>query len=152
MIPHGKTTYTGRLKINKASDVKEVDNMKFDELLQRANEVLGSRQLSKDGWAGSVAAALLTENGNVYLGVCIDVPCSMGFCAEHAAIAAMVTAGESKIMKIVAVSADGMLPPCGRCREFISQVNDENMNTQVLVADDTVVSIKELLPYNFISE
>ena len=27
--------------------------------------------------------------GNVYKGVCIDAPCSMGFCAEHAAIAAM---------------------------------------------------------------
>jgi cytidine deaminase len=43
----------------------------------------------------------------------------MGFCAEHAAIASMLTAGESKIMTIVAVNCEGaILPPCGRCREL----------------------------------
>ncbi|MCU9602113.1 hypothetical protein OEV75_13000 [Caldibacillus kokeshiiformis] len=53
----------------------------------------------------------------------MTVPCSIGFCAEHSAITAMVTAGERKIAKIVAVYEDGsILPPCGRCREFISQI------------------------------
>lgn len=47
----------------------------------------------------------------------------MGFCAEHAAIAAMITAGENRIVKLVAVSSsDGIIPPCGRCREFINQI------------------------------
>ena len=123
--------------------------MEFMELAAKAKGVLGSRQLSENGWAGSVAAALLTESGRVYLGVCIDVTSGMGFCAEHAAIAAMVTAGENRIKKIVAVGEDGIMPPCGRCREFISQIHDDNIHTQVMVADDAVVTIKELLPYDF---
>ena len=46
----------------------------------------------------------------------------MGFCAEHAAIAAMITAGENRITKVIAVYEDGtIIPPCGRCREFICQ-------------------------------
>ena len=36
--------------------------------------------------AGTVAAAFLTDKGNVYTGVCIDVPAGMGFCAEHSAV------------------------------------------------------------------
>ena len=123
--------------------------MDFNELVQKAKGVLNSRRLSEDGWAGSVAAALLTDSGNVYLGVCIDVTSGMGFCAEHAAIAAMVTAGENRIVKIVAVGENGVMPPCGRCREFISQIHDDNFSTQVMVADDTIVTIKDLLPYNF---
>ena len=36
-------------------------------------------------------------------GVCIDVSSGIGFCAEYAAVAAMITAGESEIDTIVAV-------------------------------------------------
>ena len=89
--------------------------MEFEELYQIAKNTLNPRSLTEDASAGSVAAAILTEAGNVYRGVCIDVPCSIGFCAEHAAIAAMVTAGEAHIVKMVAVYQDGsIIPPCGR--------------------------------------
>ena len=80
-------------------------------------EALNPRKLSDNSYAGSVAAALVTNNENVYKGVCIDTPCSMGFCAEHAAIAEMITAGESRIEKIVAVcDGKGIVSPCGKCR------------------------------------
>ena len=72
--------------------------MTFEALKKIAQQALNPRRLTEDATAGEVAAAILTEGGNVYTGVCIDVPCSMGFCAEHAAIAAMVTAGESRIV------------------------------------------------------
>lgn len=69
--------------------------------------------------AGGVGAALLTDSGRVYTGVCIDTSSSMGFCAEHSAAAAMVTAGENRVIRMVAVNWDEtVLPPCGRCREF----------------------------------
>ncbi|MCL2396582.1 MAG: cytidine deaminase [Defluviitaleaceae bacterium] len=123
--------------------------MEFTQLIEKARGVLGPRQLSQDTTAGSVATALLTCGGNIYLGVCIDTPCGMGFCAEHAAIAAMVTAGEHKIQKIVAVGRSGILPPCGRCREFIRQIHDGNMDTQVMVADGVVVTIRDLLPHAY---
>ena len=103
----------------------------FDELVDRARSVLNPRRLSADAEAGSVGAALLSASGAVYVGVCIDTACSMGFCAEHAAAAALVTAGENRVLKMVAVAADGrILPPCGRCREFISQLHVHSFPTR----------------------
>ena len=124
--------------------------MTFDELYGRARAVINPRKLSEFAEAGGVGAALLTASGNVYTGVCIDTACSMGFCAEHAAAAAMITAGESRVVSMIAVGTDGrVIPPCGRCREFISQLDDENQNTQVMVAKDVVVTLRELLPYDW---
>jgi len=124
--------------------------MTFDELYQRAKAVVNPRRLSDEAESGGVGAALLTEQGRVYVGVCIDTACSMGFCAEHAAAAAMVTAGESRVLKMVAVGWDGrVMPPCGRCREFISQLDDGNRDARVMVAEGSVVTLRELLPYDW---
>lgn len=120
--------------------------MEFQKLVEIAKSALNPRALSGSSYAGSVAAALLTDKGNVYKGVCIDTPCSMGFCAEHAAIAAMITAGESSIMKLVVISAgNGIVPPCGRCREFMYQINNDNLDCEILLKDK-VVKLEELLP------
>ena len=122
--------------------------MDWNELKGIAAATLSPRQVSEDIEVGGVAAALVTDQGNVYRGICIDTACSMGFCAEHAAIAAMLTAGEDKVAQIVAVNWDKtVLPPCGRCREFLLQLG--NPETQVLVAEDTAVPVKELLPYSW---
>lgn len=121
--------------------------MQFEELERIAIDTLNPHELSAGSYAGSVAAALVTDKGNVYKGVCIDTPCSMGFCAEHAAIAAMVTAGESRITKIVAVcEGNGIVAPCGRCREFMYQVNHDNLETEVLL-DRGIFTLRELLPH-----
>lgn len=123
--------------------------MDFTEMLKIAETTVNPRQLSESSYAGSVAAALVTDQGNVYKGVCIDTPCSMGFCAEHAAIAAMITAGESRIEKMVAVChGTGIVPPCGRCREFMYQINHENLQCQVMLKDK-LVTLDELLPYRW---
>ena len=122
--------------------------LEFEELIQAAVQVLHPRRISEDIEVGGVAAALVTDRGNVYRGICIDTSCSMGFCAEHAAIAAMVTAGEDRVEKIVAIDwAKRILPPCGRCREFLLQLG--NPDTLVLVAPETAVPVKDLLPYSW---
>lgn len=124
--------------------------MTFDELYARAKAVLNPRRLSPEAEAGGVGAALLSDSGAVYVGVCIDTACSMGFCAEHAAAAAMVTAGEHRVLKMVAVNWDGaILPPCGRCREFISQLHEDNLAAEVLVAEGVIVPLHTLLPYDW---
>jgi len=124
--------------------------MGFEALYEKAKAVLNPRRLSETAEAGGVGAALLTESGTVYTGVCIDTGSSMGFCAEHAAAAAMITAGESRVMKMVAVNWDGkILPPCGRCREFIHQLDDGNAETQVMVREGLVLPLRELLPHDW---
>jgi cytidine deaminase len=124
--------------------------MTFEELYQTAKSVLNPRRLSDEAEAGGVGAALLSDGGKVYTGVCIDTACSMGFCAEHAAAAAMVTAGENRVVRMVAVNWNGnILPPCGRCREFISQLHRDNLQAEVLVAPDTVRLLRDLLPFDW---
>ncbi|WBW96947.1 cytidine deaminase family protein [Oceanirhabdus sp. W0125-5] len=124
--------------------------MTFDELYDIAKKTLNPRKISKSSYAGSVAAAIMSESGKVYTGVCIDTPSSMGFCAEHAAIAAMITAGENRVVKVISVYKDGtIIPPCGRCREFISQIHDDNYKCEVMVKKDTVVTVYDLLPHQW---
>ena len=86
--------------------------MEFAELYQKAVEVLNPRQVSENVETGGVAAALVTDKGNVYRGVCIDTACSLGFCAEHAAIAAMFTAGDHGPLRQV----PGVLDAAGKSR------------------------------------
>jgi cytidine deaminase len=128
--------------------MSEIANSK---MIEKAKTVLRPRKLSNDNSAGNVACALLSSNGNLYLGVCIDVSSGIGFCAEHSAIAAMITAGETRIAKIVAVSSDGkVLPPCGRCREFMFEIDATNLAlTDVILGEDKVVKLQELLPHPY---
>ncbi len=121
------------------------------QMIEKAMTVLHARKLANDNTAGGVACALLSSRGNLYLGVCIDIGSGIGFCAEHSAIAAMITAGESGIARIVAVWGDGVvLPPCGRCREFMYQIDSRNFeHTDVILGDDKAVKLKELLPHPY---
>lgn len=124
--------------------------MDIHELLNIAAKTVNERRLSRIATAGTVAAAILTDKGNIYTGVCIDVPAGMGFCAEHSAVAAMITAGESKIVKMAATGVDDNgrgCAPCGRCREFINSVHDENYLCEVILEDGTITTIGDLLPY-----
>lgn len=118
------------------------------ELIARARSVIHPRKVQNGFMLGEVGCALLAEDGNLYLGVCIDTASGMGFCAEHSAIAAMVTAGKLRIQRIVAVLEDGtILPPCGRCREFMFQIHVDNLDTEVILSMDKVVRLRELLPF-----
>ena len=127
--------------------------MTNNDLIIGAVRVLRPHTTTDGRLFGDVAAMLLTDQGNAYAGVCIDTGSGTGFCAEHSAIAAMVTAGEYRIAKIVAVwrdERDGklhVLPPCGRCRQFIRQIDEANLETDVVLGKDKVLKLKELLPY-----
>jgi cytidine deaminase len=127
--------------------------MTNEDLISGAARVLRPHSTADGRLFGDVAAMLLTDQGNAYAGVCIDTGSGTGFCAEHSAIAAMVTAGEYRIAKIVAVwrdERDGklyVLPPCGRCRQFIRQIDEANLETEVVLGEEKVLRLKELLPY-----
>ncbi|HET8660127.1 MAG TPA: cytidine deaminase [Micromonosporaceae bacterium] len=121
-----------------------------DDLIDSAQAVLNPRVVAGRLF-GDVGSTLVTAGGNSYSGVCIDTGSGTGFCAEHSAIAAMVTAGEHRIAKIVAVwrSEDGVLyviPPCGRCREFIRAVDPGNLDTEVVLGRHRCAPLRELLP------
>jgi cytidine deaminase len=121
--------------------------MDNESLIAAARHCVGEFPLSAH-WrtAGGVASALVTEAGNVYTGICIDLDCSVGFCAEHSAIAAMLKERETVIKKIVAVTVDRIVPPCGRCRELMGQVDLRNTGCEILLPDGESVTLEALLP------
>ena len=98
--------------------------------------------------AGTVGSVIISRSGKKYTGICLDFSSSLGFCAEHAAIAEMLKVHESEIALVVAVTHDGaVIPPCGRCREMMWQLNQANVNALVVLASDRAVSLRELLPF-----
>ena len=118
-------------------------------LYDRARFVQNPRTISPFIDAGGVAASILTKSGNIYVGVCIDTSCSLGMCAERNAIANMITNGEHRIDKVVAVMPDGRVgPPCGACREYMMQLDKDSANIEILMDLDTrrTVTLGELIP------
>jgi cytidine deaminase len=118
------------------------------ELIEKAKSVVKARKIKHGFAVRDVGCALVTDKGNTYLGVSIDTGCGMGFCAEHSAIAAMVTHGEHVIKKIVAVGEGGTpISPCGRCREFMRQIHEENSEAEVIIGKNKSVRLRDLLPF-----
>lgn len=119
------------------------------ELYDLAKQKLRPRVLSPFVEAGGVSAAVLTADGNVYTGVCIDTACTLGICAERNAIANMITNGEQLIVKLVCVMGDGRVGmPCGACREFLMQLHPDSPKMEILVDLQTEESVllEKLMP------
>jgi cytidine deaminase len=116
------------------------------ELFKKAKKLSKERQLTGEAVSGYVGAALLTEKNKIHTGVRFSGACGLGFCGEIGAILSMLKTGETKIRKIVAVSNDfRYMPPCGRCRELMFQIDRKNLNTEIILKDKTVKLVK-LLP------
>ena len=122
-------------------------------LTNAAKAVCGAFTLREDFSAGSVSAAILTAQGNIYTGICIDLACGLGFCAEVAAVAEMLKARETHVVAVVAVSnGRALVAPCGRCRETIAQVDRQNLDCAVILGNDREVPLRELLPEHWLTE
>lgn len=121
----------------------------WKKLYEAAIKVQNNRTISPFIEAGGVAAAILTKSGNIYVGVCIDTCSSLGMCAERNAIANMITNGESRIDKVVAVLPDGRVgSPCGACREYMMQLDKDSGEIEILLDLETerTIRLKELVP------
>ena len=125
--------------------------MTNDELINIARRNVAPIQLAADDLnAATVGCALLCENGKVYEGICIHLSCGLGFCAEAAAIANMIRDGQTKIIRIVAVSKNHILSPCGRCREMMVQVNIDNLHCDVIMPSRESVKLEILIPNHWL--
>lgn len=119
-------------------------------LIEKANQIQGRFALNDDGTAAAVAAALLTSQGNIYTGISIDITCGIGTCAEHAAVAEMLKHRETSIEMIVAVKNGVIIPPCGRCRELLLQIDANNINTRILL-NGSSMTLEEMLPHPWLN-
>ncbi len=123
----------------------------FTELIAAARAVAQPLDLANGGQAASVGAALLASDQRVYTGVCIDMACGIGFCAEASAMAEMLKSHATRIKAAVAVDDQGqVLAPCGRCREMMLQLDPANAATLVALPGGRELRLAELLPQHWL--
>ena len=95
----------------------------WKELYEAAKAVQNEWQVSEYVLAGGVAAFIVSATAEIYTGVCVDTCSTLGICAERNAIFNMLTNGEHRIAKVLAVMDDGSCgAPCGACRELMVQL------------------------------
>lgn len=120
------------------------------KMYQAAKAVQNARKISDYIQAGEVAAAVLSSSGNIYTGVCLDTCSTLGICAERNAIFNMITNGEHKIQKVLAIMPDGKNgAPCGACRELMVQLMpDDYKQIEILLDYETekIITLGEITP------
>lgn len=122
----------------------------WKDLYAAARAVLNPRKVSAMMEAGGVAAAIEAESGKIYVGVCVDTACTLGVCAERNAIFNMITNGESGLRRVLAINSKGKaLPPCGACRELMTQLMPQDYRSVEVMLDyekERIVTLGELTP------
>ncbi len=122
----------------------------WQQMYQKALSVQNNRSISKYIEAGGVASAILSEKGNIYIGVCIDTCSTLGVCAERNAIFNMITNGEHQIKRVLAIMPNGKTgAPCGACRELMVQLMPDTYQDIEIMLDygqEEVITLKELTP------
>ena len=104
-----------------------------------------------------VGSALLTEEGDIIKGVNVENR-SYGLtnCAERTAMYSAIAKGRKKfvMLAIATPDADYPVPPCGACRQVISEFMNEN--TPIIFGSSRenikVVTLKELYPLDSLHE
>ena len=102
-----------------------------------------------------VGAAILTETGNVYTGCNVE-NASLGasICAErNAATTAIAQEGKVRFKAIaIASTSDEPAPPCGICRQFLSEFTDTEAPVYLVSATSGKTkefSFGKLMPESF---
>ena len=122
----------------------------WNELRDAARKVVNPREISRMIEAGGVAAAVEAASGKIYVGVCVDTACTLGVCAERNAMFNMITNGENVIRRVVAIDRDGRaVPPCGACREFMTQLMPESYRSVEIMLDyekEKIITLGDITP------
>jgi cytidine deaminase len=119
------------------------------DLIKAAEEIVLRRFVPR--W-NSVGAALRTRTGKVYTAVHLDAAVGrVAVCAEMIALGMAVAAGDSEVETIVAVTRRDndlweILPPCGMCRELLSDYAPHASAIVPVAGNPTLFAISDLLP------
>ena len=135
-----------------------------NEIKEDINEVLVKAAIEATKYAYvpysnfKVGAAILAENGKIYSGCNIEnASYSPTNCAERTAIFKAVSEGVTKFKKIAVVGGpngnlENYCPPCGVCRQVISEFADENFELILGTSENTYAVynfFQEVLPLSF---
>ena len=135
-----------------------------NEIKEDINEVLVKAAIDATKYAYvpysnfKVGAAILAENGKIYTGCNIEnASYSPTNCAERTAIFKAVSEGVTKFKKIAVVGGpngnlENYCPPCGVCRQVISEFADEDFELILGTSENTYAVynfFEEVLPLSF---
>ena len=95
-----------------------------------------------------VGAALRTRSGRIFSAVHLEAHVGrIAVCAEAIALGMAAAAGDTEVEAIVAVDKHGhIVPPCGMCRELISDYAPE---CRVILGESRAVPVLDLLPEKY---
>ena len=102
-----------------------------------------------------VGAALITGDDKVYQGANIESSSyGLTICAERTALFQALLDGKRDFKAIAVVSdSDDFCPPCGACRQVLSDYCSPEMEVILSNKEETkVIKLKELLPFSFNEE
>ncbi|KKI88571.1 cytidine deaminase [Bacillus sp. SA1-12] len=128
--------------------------MNIEQLIKEAK---AARDLAYTPYSKfNVGAALLTKDGKIYKGCNIEnAAYSMTNCAERTALFKAFSEGDKEYAAI-AVVADTKrpVPPCGACRQVISELCPKDMKVILtnLQGDVEELTVQDLLPGAFSAE
>ena len=125
------------------------------ELIHLAKQAMQRAYTPYSGY--KVGAALVTKQGDVYLGCNIEnAAFGPSNCAERTAFFTAICAGEREFEAIAVVGGkDGMVtdifPPCGVCRQVMQEFCGPDFMIYMGRGDDSfeAVRLDALLPYGF---
>ena len=124
--------------------------MEFESFYALAQKSLSPVRLNARVKVGGTVCVLESASGKVYCGKNLVAACGLGYCAEQGAITEMLNAGESRIKALLVLDHDGaLLPPCGKCLEVMTQLDETNRNATVYLSKEKTVAVGELYPLDW---
>lgn len=102
-----------------------------------------------------VGAALLCKDGSIVLGCNIEnASFTVGICAERVAFSKAISEGKTEFIAVAIVGSTEKVPtpPCGACRQFMTEFVDPDFLVIEASPDGEYVerTISELLPDKFV--
>ncbi|MDE2363807.1 MAG: cytidine deaminase [Hyphomicrobiales bacterium] len=121
------------------------------ELLAAARAARAHAYAPYSGFA--VGAAVRAESGRIYAACNVEnAAYPVGTCAEAGAIAAMVAAGERRVVEALVVAESPQpVTPCGACRQRLREFADDATPVHIAGRAGVVVTLTlaTLLPHSF---
>jgi len=100
-----------------------------------------------------VGAVVRGANGGLFAGCNVEnAAYPQGCCAEAAAVAAMVLAGENRIAEVLVMGrGQQLVSPCGGCRQRIREFADDSAPVHICGEEGLrkTLTLGELLPLSF---
>jgi len=121
----------------------------FDRLRLLAEQAAALAYAPYSGYR--VGAALLCADGSVFTACNVEnASYSLSCCAERNAVFAAVSSGHKDFLALaIYVDSDILFPPCGACRQVLSEFNPELPILYANHGQSVITDLATLLPQAF---